>query len=552
MNTFGKTPFTAIRKTNIMRVIRLFFLFMLLGLFVNPIISQANNIQVSNTRFTAFDSVNQHVKVRCTVSWDNSWRDATNYDAAWIFVKYRENKGAWKHAILSTLVSDHVVPQGAELVCPSDGRGVFLQKSTTAPNGSVSYDIQLHWNYASNGVLNNSGVEVQVYALEMVYVPQAAFTLGNGNSATAYSFQMGGNSTQSYLISSESGIAVDDQAASQAVTNAGYPNTLWASGFSGNVIADAFDTIPATFPKGFKAFYCMKYEVTQQAYVDFLNSLTYTQQAQRTTSAPSSVAGTGALVANNANRNGIDIMIPGVNPSKPAVYANNLTADGSYNQNNDGAYIACNFLSWADMAAYLDWTALRPMTEFEFEKACRGTLTPVGSEYAWGTTLLTSAAYSNNGGLENSGTPSEGIRAANFIDGLGNAVVSNTSSSFAGPLRVGIFAANANSNNSRILTGASFYGIMELSGNLQERCVTIFNRPIGRQYTGNHGDGELTSNAEADVLAWPTADALGIGLRGGSYANSASAARTASRSLINSNTPLRNSTYGGRGVRTAP
>ncbi|MBU3677682.1 MAG: formylglycine-generating enzyme family protein, partial [Chitinophagaceae bacterium] len=407
-----------------MRVFCVVHLFLLVGFLLNPLTSLANNIQVNNTRFNAFDSVSQHVKVRCTVSWDNSWRDATNYDAAWIFVKYRENKGVWKHATLSSVPANHIIPQGAELVCPTDGRGVFLQRSTLGSNGSVSYDVQLQWNYSSDGISNSSGLEVQVFALEMVYVPQGAFTIGNGNSSAGSSFQMGGNSTQSYVISSESGIAVDDQVASQAVINAGYPNTLWASGFSGNLATDAFDTIPATFPKGFKAFYCMKYEVTQKAYVDFLNTLTYTQQVQRTANAPTAVAGTGAMVTNNTNRNGIDIMVPGINPTRPAVYANNLTADANYNQLNDGAYIACNFLSWSDLAAYLDWSALRPMTEFEFEKAARGTSSPVNTEYAWGSSSLTNAIYSNNGGLDSAGTPSEGIRAANFLNNLGNAVVS--------------------------------------------------------------------------------------------------------------------------------
>ena len=37
--------------------------------------------------------------------------------------------------------------------------------------------------------------------------------------------------------------------------------------------------------------------------------------------------------------------------------------------------------------------------------------------------------------------------------------------SIDGPLRVGIFAANS-LNTGRITAGASYYGIMELSGNL--------------------------------------------------------------------------------------
>jgi formylglycine-generating enzyme required for sulfatase activity len=507
---------------------------------------------VNNTRFNSFDSINQFVKISCTVLWDNSWRNATNYDAAWIFVKYRENKGAWKHATLSSTPADHVMPINAQVVCPNDGKGVFLQQNTIASNGNVSFDIQLSWNYGVDGVSNSSGVDVQVFAVEMVYVPQGSFTAGNGSVAAGNSFRMGGISTQSYPITSEAGIAVDDQVASQAVLNAGYPNTLWASGFSGNLSTDAFDTIPATFPKGFKAFYCMKHELTQKAYVDFLNTLTYAQQEARTATSPSSTAGTGALSSINANRNGIDIMTPGINPTKPAVYANNLTANTLYNQSNDGEYIACNFLSWADLAAYLDWSALRPMTEFEFEKACRGTLSPVNYEYAWGSTLLSNAIYSAGDGLENPGSINEGIRTQNYLNNLGNAVLSSNNNLINGPLRVGIFAAHINNNNSRLLTGATYYGIMEMSGNILERCVTIFNKPIGRQFTGTHGDGHLTITGDANPNSWPSTNGNGIGLRGGSFANSYSAAYVSSRALVATSNTNRNNNFGGRGVRTAP
>ena len=528
------------------------FTYLLLVLFVYcPVYLQANNIQVSNTRFSTFDSISQTVKVNCTVSWENSWRDATNYDAAWVFVKYRENKGEWKHATLSSLTADHIIPNNAEVVCPSDGKGVFLQQNANASNGSVSFNVQLSWKYGVDGVSNSSGLEVQVFALETVYVPQGAFTVGNGTVAAGYSFRVGGVSTQSFPITSENGIAVDDQAPSQAVFNAGYTNTLWASGFIGNLVADAFDTIPAYFPKGFNAFYCMKHELTQKAYVDFLNTLTYTQQEARTATSPSSVAGTGALTSTNTARNGIDIMIPGVNPSKPAVYANNLNSDGLYNQTNDGEYIACNFLSWADVAAYLDWSALRPMTEFEFEKACRGTATPVNNEYAWGTTSLTTARYSNFSGLLNAGAINEGIRDTNYINGFGNAVVSNTST-ITGPFRVGIFAAHPFCSNSRLLSGGTAYGILEMSGNIFERCVTVANRLIGRQFAGTHGDGNLTNTGSANASSWPGADALGIGLRGGSFAQSASSANVSSRALITASNATRANNFGGRGVRTAP
>ena len=84
-----------------------------------------------------------------------------------------------------------------------------------------------------------------------------------------------------------------------------------------------------------------------------------------------------------------------------------------------------------------------------------------------------------------------------------------------GPMRVGIFAANS-SNSGRITAGASYYGIMELSGNLWERPVTIGNA-TGRGFTGLHGNGALDPSGAANVSNWPGTDAVGAGFRGGNW-----------------------------------
>ena len=124
--------------------------------------------------------------------------------------------------------------------------------------------------------------------------------------------------------------------------------------------------------------------------------LTYDQQATRTAVAPSSAAGTIAMTTENPTyRNGIEIQTPGVASTMPAVYANDFTDDGGYDQNDDGQDIACNFLNWADGAAYADWAGLRPMTELEYVKASRGTRSPVVNEYAWSTTNLHASAYTS-------------------------------------------------------------------------------------------------------------------------------------------------------------
>ena len=82
-----------------------------------------------------------------------------------------------------------------------------------------------------------------------------------------------------------------------------------------------------------------------------------------------------------------------------------------------------------------------------------------------------------------------------------------------GNVRVGLFAK---STTNRVQSGASYYGIMELSGSLRERVVNV-GTPIGRAFTGNLGNGIIDVNGNANVANWPGTDAVGAGFRGGPY-----------------------------------
>jgi hypothetical protein len=70
----------------------------------------------------------------------------------------------------------------------------------------------------------------------------------------------------------------------------------------------------------------------------------------------------------------------------PITFYMDLDEDDIPNEDNDGASIALSYVSISDMLAYLDWSGLRPMTELEFEKLCRGAyIPPIAGEYAWGS-----------------------------------------------------------------------------------------------------------------------------------------------------------------------
>ena len=492
----------------------------------------ANNIVVTNTTLSAQNISVQTRLVQFNLSWQNSWRSSSapfNWDAAWVFVKYRVGAtGIWKHATLST--SGHTIPSGASST-QTDAAGIFIYRSVDG-NGTFSPSgIQLLWNYGTDGVANDAKVSVRIYAVEMVYNQVGGFQAGSGainNGELRRANDVTSSGTASTFTITGTTPTVQGNSGSASATNiAAYNNT--ATDLTGTNTA----SLSTGYPTGFNAFYSMKYEISQQQYVDFLNTLTYTQQTARTATAPNSAAGTGALINPNNNRNGIDIQSPG-SASTPAIYACNLIANTSYNEAADGQHIACNYLSWDDLLAYLAWAALRPTTELEFEKSCRGNQTPVVGELPWGNTSASAQALKD---LVNIGA------AAELADDAAANIHANSEYPF-GPVRTGIFATGSSIRSG---SGAGYYGNMDLGGNLWERVVTIGNN-TGRAFSGNHGNGTITSSGEADVAGWPAA--AGTGWRGGAYNSSISTSATSNRASTSNGNNTRDPAAGGRGVRT--
>jgi len=475
----------------------------------------SNNIVVSNIGTSNRDTAQNFTIINFDLSWENSWRvtgGPMNWDAAWVFVKYRlKNQTVWNHVKLNwvdgTGANDgHIVPASATIASSKDNNadttsnGVFIYHNSPMAQGTVNYtNVGLRWDYGKNGLVDDDSVEICVFAIEMVYVPQGSFYLGGlSNTSTAGGFYRRPNYATPYHITSENGLVVSSAS--------GY---LYYGG--GSSAGDHGGPIYTNFPKGFNAFYCMKYEISQQQYVDFLNKLTPVQDANRYSAA-------------TANRHSIGGVA------------------GSRTTNNP--YVSCNYLNMFDINAYLDWAALRPMTEFEFEKACRGPGLPYTDEYAWGNAQIASTNYT----LVNPSMSNENI-ASNYSTNSGNAVVSNTKvTTMQGPLRGGIFAANG-SNTGRISSGGSYYGIMELSGNLYEWVVSVGNF-YGRVYSGKNGDGILSGSGQS--LGPEYLNIYGWGLRGGSWQEPSVYCRVSDRFYASSHPSTRTSIYGGRGVRVAP
>jgi formylglycine-generating enzyme required for sulfatase activity len=443
----------------------------------------ANNIQLANPFITGQNTTSKFSLIGFDVSWENSWRLAnneSNWDAAWIFVKFRK-KGAsgWQHATLNA--TGHTAATGAAITTSPDGKGVFLYRSD-AGTGNVDFaGNTLRWNYGADAVLDSDSVEVNVFATEMVYVTPGGFWLGSNGDETAH-FRRGDKDT-AYWVGSE------------ATINTGVSNTTLFNSSGG--ISGTLGTIPAAYPKGVSGFYCMKYEVSQQQYADFLNNIDLAR-------------------ANNRNTG----YVTGTHPN----FAGQVPER------------ALEAASVADAIAYLDWAALRPMTELEFEKACRGTnISPVANEFAFGNTSATPATLAS---VINPATNNETV-------GVGNL---NVASAVARNLRTGIFATGS---STRVSSGGTYYGVMEMSGNSFEYVISAGNA-TGRTFTGLHGDGNLNVDGETDMTNGVNA-ASSWGVRGGSYNSSTVYARTSDRYFANSTGSYtqRIVAYGIRGVRTA-
>jgi Formylglycine-generating sulfatase enzyme. len=500
------------KTKNVLQFVLLFCFFMFASYSVF-----ANNITVTNFSLTGQNTPNHYVMVRFDITWENSWRTSSapnNWDAAWVFVKYRIGTGAYQHAWLNN--TGHVNPSGSTITTglldpalpfnqtTNPGIGAFIYRDANGTGTFSKTGVQLRWNYGANGVADNAVIDIRVYAIENVYVPQGSFSAGSGGTENG-AFYKYPTTTNPYQITSEGAITVGT-----ANDNLYYPGY----GYSG----DRLGPIPSAFPKGYNAFYCMKYEISQQGYVDFLNSLTTTQASNR------------YFTSNTAYRYAISV------------------SSGVYSTTNP--FVACNYLRWSDLAAYLDWSGLRPMTELEFEKSCRGTVPAVPNEYAWGTTGIASSPYT----LSNSGLTNENI-ATNYSTTVGNAATYYTtpySGSINGPVRVGIFAGNG-LNTGRVTSGAAYYGIMEMTGNLWERPVTVGN-PTGRAFTGSNGNGLLSATGDADASNWPGTTALGAGFRGGDWYSNWTYLQVSDRldAAYPSAPTDRRFNCGGRGVRGAP
>ncbi len=521
----------------------------------------ANNIRIVGT--PAVTKKNDSIAaITFTVAWDNSWKSSkpANYDAAWIYVKCWDGD-QWNHAYLQD--TGHT-PGNTDLagyrVTNRDGTkkkfsmtyelgksvvykkwhvdpdedsvignvGLFLYRKDSLGAGNVVVPgVSLLWNYKDQGFTSDDDLVVKVFAVEMVYVPQGAFYLGGVGTAAS---QVGSFTSNAATFGTPFNVTSE-----KAITIANSPSdsTLWS------IAGMGAGSLPAAFPKGYQAFYIMKYELTQEAYADFLNTLNQGQQDGRINGTLANIAVGGHIWDGNPNalapwRNFLEVS----QRAPTVIFGVDATNNNKWNETMmvartvggetdscamgiDGQDLAVNFVSMYDLLAYADFAGLRPMTELEYEKACRGNRPVVVDEYAWGAVTMTyinKVHHTANASWFNFNTStflSQNTGNEHFADqyncGAAHGAANNsrnwwngywTVTCYSAPMRVGCFA---DSTSTRAAAGATYWGVMNMSDNCSELCISVGNTSAvgpGRSFKGVHGDGQLLANGNADVAGW--------------------------------------------------
>jgi hypothetical protein len=278
----------------------------------------ARAVTITNVTMVPRDA--RTATVKFDVAWDDSWRHEANHDAAWVFFKVLAEGGTeWQHV---RLVADKVLnPTGygqaegdtrLDFIVP-DGEdgflGMFVRRAEYGVGKVAAAKVTAVWDFTANkGITKDTNVSVRAFGIEMVFIPEGPFYLGSGGTEPYrfYKYTDGTQHTLPYRVTSADAIPTGQQA-----------GKLWAR--RGAQPEDKGE-IPAAFPNGYPAFYCMKFHIRGGQYTGFLNTLTAAQAKERD---------------------------PG----------------------NNG-------LSWADGAAWAAWAGLRPMTELEYEKVTRGPMEP--------------------------------------------------------------------------------------------------------------------------------------------------------------------------------
>ena len=414
--------------------------------------TRADTIQVTNIKWEA--GTKEYSTVTFDLSWNNSWRakwtepaeknvtgkplPVESWDAAWVFVKFRPSEErVFSHASLDLDAARHQKPAGATLdVAASDdgrkGLGVFIYRAAVGNGANHFKGVKLRWQHAADKA-DPAKAELSVHAIAMVYVPQGPFHYKGPWEDHPFA---DGHTHPLTLI--------DNPDPTQP---GGHP------GLGTNATPEVVkNTTPdcETYPNGYSPFYIMKYSITQGEYARFL-----TEQAPN-------------LKEAHYNNGRYDVL----GMDDPRRFAN-LNGYNGYTisfSSDEGRYKAdvpdrpASLLSLPDIQSFMACAGLRPPSDLEYDKSCRGPRAVARAEEAWAPGICAPAA----------GLPS-------FVSGQIRKDVPPERRAF--------------------WPGASYWGIQDLSmsGCVLEWPVVANNNPVTvkekyakgfwKEYNGTHGNG---------------------------------------------------------------
>jgi formylglycine-generating enzyme required for sulfatase activity len=475
----------------------------------------ANNIRIKKLTLTDTLKTTKDIKIKFDLSWENSWRDDINWDAAWITAKVKRPNGTWKHIKFQTTGNSiEGNPQSAKIVVPSDRMGAFIYRSSKGTGNIDLSGIKLLWNYGLDSVANIDSAEIRFFATEMVYVPQGSFAFGDSYTPTQNMYMQSSadrlvssifqnfipSDTTKYGRNTPMFTIISDKTSAKitsASTNSGpgsnadqvIINGIYINGSKGIGINNEEPFKYSNYPVGYKAFYAMKYEVSQGQYTDFLNT---TKVSTSNSLPPMPIQMTNML-------------LPAPNsPNQPLVRFSIEKQGESYIVSRPDR--AMDYANSNQVFAFANWSSLRPMTELEFEKAARGPLAPSYNDRANGkipqgnmtpmgnnNLLVNSLKLS---GAENGTETSTTSDSTKFLALYDGTIEGGDGGS--GAYRVGIFATNSSNRNS---SGASYYGIMGLTDNASEFVISL-NTEASRSFKDANGIGENSSNGFPNINHW--------------------------------------------------
>ena len=557
---------------------------------------------VTNVRWEA--ATPEYSYVIFDLYWSYSWRakwtepaatsctgkdmDVESWDAAWVFVKFLPDKDSkeaqernhWLHATLDKDPANHMMPAGAtNSVKLSDdgsrGMGVFIYRDAIGHGTNDWKNIKLRWLHGADK-LDPTKAGVRAFAIPMVYVPQGPFKIGTGGASGISRFPDGftlpsaqgdhmpgprdigsltdgswrGGPVVPFLADAEwNGPAAEGSRARRIGAAA---RQLWTTltyvevGVGGSTIGDP-GVLGDEYPTGYEPFYCMKYDVTQGQYVDYLNSLPPDVAAGR--SCLGTEVGCDYPMPRSAERGGLTITVSrwpeevreGEAPKKitadpgkdlglldladqvmaeadraEAARAEAARAEAERKAKEASPapvaiklppvyaarlpFRSCSGISRSDLYAYAIWTGMRPMSELEFEKARRGARNPVPHENDTGTTNGAPADVTKD--MVDGNSPAERFLRGNSAGGYGSPLT---------VFRVGCFATPT---SDRVAANATYWGILELGGSVVSA--------LRREFRGTHGDGTAPAGKPDAALRRYNAPCAGpedwpkrIGGRGG-------------------------------------